>query len=179
MAEQIPAPLPPSIQMQGNGPPTPPDSSNVMSRLTYPRPYIILTVFVCISAVALGAVALGVFFGIPILHEMTYSLVIGIGGVLVGLFWSYMMLQHTRKGSIGTKLVAKGVFWGIVAGAVDTLPFCVAWWILDRPPSDFVLMACCFVLFSPMAGVVVGAINGLVCGLLWNALAKKYPIGPK
>ena len=139
-----------------------------MSQLTYPRPYIILTIFVCISAAAIG-----VYFGT--VHEMAGMLVAGTGGALVGLFWSYMMLQHTRKGNIGNTLVATGVFWGIAAAVVDTLVLDMAYFTFLPMDPDPLLGNFGLFLGSLIVCPIPGAITGFVCGLLWNTVAETYP----
>ncbi len=138
-----------------------------MSRLTCPTPYKILTVFVCVSGAVLGG-----FFGRPP-YRITGLYVAGIGGILAGLFWSYMMLRRIREGSIGGDLVARGIGWGFVVGMADTLVLHTAGIILvGLYVADIWLV----LFICTICGAVVGAVNGLICGLIWNAVAKKYPI---
>ena len=140
-----------------------------MSQPTYPRPYIIMTIRVCILAALIGAYC-------GTVHEMAGMLVAGIGGALVGLFWSYMMLQHTRKGNIEDKLVAKGVFWGIAAAAIDTLLLDMVYYTFLPMDPDPLISNFALFLVSLIVCIIPGAINGFVCGLLWNAVAKKHPL---
>ena len=85
------------------------------------------------------------------------------------------MLQHTRQGVMWGKLIKEGVLWGIVAGVACAL-LVLIWAMLVEPPGYVDLEFLSFVSIGIFGATVVGAINGLVFGLVWNAVARKYPI---
>ena len=168
-----------------------------MSGSTCPKPYKILTIVVCLAAAAVGA-----FFGmwyahqaitLPVLYNMmedpnelgsqlvataapsrNVTFIGALGGLLVGLFWSYMMLRHARKGNVG---VGKGVLWGIAAGVIATVflhrvgHLAVAAAIPDES-GDWLSLLVPGLVF----GVIAGAINGYICGSVWTAVADKHPL---
>ena len=148
-----------------------------MSQLTCPKPYNVLTILVCIAAGVIGGL-FGVVYGI------TGIVVASIGGVLAGIVWSHMMLQRIREGAMGAMLVGKGVFWGIAVGVADTLLLHIVGIIVAiltlPPPKDTTTVLAgglgVFLSFGIISGIIAGAFNGLVCGLVWDAVAKKYPL---
>ncbi len=152
-----------------------------MSQLTCPKPYKILTIFVCVAAGVIGS-----FFGLLYEVGMTDNLAViagtgiivaGIGGLLAGFLWSCIMLQRTRQGARGAKLVGKGLLWGIALGVADTLLFHIVVYIsIPTAPPDGMSIATIALFIGLIFGILAGAVNGLICGLVWNAVAKKYPL---
>ena len=138
-----------------------------MSRLTCPKPYKIVMILVCVSPVVIGG-----YFGR--IYEMAGVLVGGIGGVIAGLLWSCVMLKHTRMGTIGAKLVLMAVILGIVEGVAGLFLLIIVGPLVTTPfPPDYMRLMLSIVLIY---GIVAGAVNGLICGIVWSMVAKKYPL---
>ena len=138
-----------------------------MSRLTCPKPYKIVMILVCVAAGVIGG-----YFGR--IYEMASVLVGGIGGVIAGLLWSCVMLKHTRMGTIGAKLVLMAVIFGIVEGVAGIFLLNIMGHALTTIRLGewiaFVLQ------IGLVYAIVAGAVNGLICGIVWSMVAKKYPL---
>ena len=68
------------------------------------------------------------------------------------------------------------MFWGIAAAVVDTLVLDMAYFTFLPMDPDPLISNFGLFLGSLIVCAIPGAINGFVCGLLWNTVAEEYPL---
>ena len=120
-----------------------------------------------VISVSLAGAVVGAFFG-----SFEYPLgtaLGGVGGVVDGLAWTGIMLSRAQQGHGRGRLLAAGAGWGVAVGLVATfiLHGGLALWHLAlgrASPTD--LPGVFLVLVGILCAVPVGAITGLLCGLL-------------
>ncbi len=123
----------------------------------------VLRIIVCVAGTCVGA-----FFGS---FEYPLGTVLGgLGGLIAGLLWPWIMLRQARAGCSRGQLVRAGTVWGVVVGLLATA---ILWGGLIalqvaqmEGTSGSVSVHPGIVLFAAVCAVVGGAITGAVCGAI-------------
>jgi hypothetical protein len=117
----------------------------------------VLLIIVCVAGGCVGAL-----FGSIMLSLGT--VLGGLGGVVAGFCWTWIMLGYSRTGLSRGKLVFVGTGWGIVVGLLATaILHGGAFSLYARSESSEIFI---ILLVAVVCAVVGGAITGAICGCI-------------